>query len=44
MCLLDHLDTSYLVTTPDVLALARTRQMIQSLQKSSYPLERIHIV
>jgi signal transduction histidine kinase/Flp pilus assembly CpaE family ATPase len=44
MRLLDHLDTSYLVTTPDVLALARTRQMIQSLQKSSYPPERIHIV
>jgi len=43
MCLLDHLDTSYLVTTPDVLALARTRQMIQSLLKSSYPRERIQL-
>lgn len=44
MCLLDHLDTSYLVTTPDVLALARTRQIIESLLKSSYPRERIHLV
>jgi signal transduction histidine kinase/Flp pilus assembly CpaE family ATPase len=44
MCLLDHLDTSYLVTTPDALALARTKQIIQCLQKSSYPQDRIHIV
>ena len=44
MCLLDHLDTGFLVTTPDVLALARTRQIIQALLKSSYPQERIHLV
>ena len=44
MCLLDHLDTGYLVTTPDVLALARTRQILQALLKSSYPQERISLV
>ena len=42
--LLDHLDSSFLVTTPDVLALARTRQIVEALAESSYPPERIHLV
>jgi len=44
MCLLDHLDRSFIVTTPDVPALARTRQVVESLLVSSYPRERIHLV
>jgi Flp pilus assembly CpaE family ATPase len=44
LSLLDHLDSSFLVTTPDVLALARTRQIVEALAESSYPPERIHLV
>ena len=42
--LLDHLDSTFLVTTPDVLALARTRQIVEVLTESSYPRERLHLV
>jgi signal transduction histidine kinase/CheY-like chemotaxis protein len=42
--LLDHLDSSFLVATPDVLALARTRQIIEALAESNYPPERLHLV
>ena len=42
--LLDHLDSSFLVATPDVLALARTRIIAEALAESSYPPERIHLV
>lgn len=44
LSLLDHLDSSFLVTTPDVLALARTRLIAEALAESSYPPERIHLV
>ncbi|MDP2999418.1 MAG: ATP-binding protein [Bryobacterales bacterium] len=44
LSLLDHLDSAFLVTTPDVLALARSRQIVEALAESSYPPERIHLV
>ena len=44
LSLLDHLDSAFLVTTPDVLALARARQIAEALAESSYPPERIHLV
>ncbi len=44
LSLLDHLDSAFLVATPDVLALARTRQIVEALAGSSYPPERIHLV
>jgi signal transduction histidine kinase/cellulose biosynthesis protein BcsQ/CheY-like chemotaxis protein len=44
LSLLDRLDTSFIVTTPDVLALARTRQVVEALLEGGYPQDRLRLI
>jgi signal transduction histidine kinase/CheY-like chemotaxis protein len=42
--LLDHLDLTLIVITPDVLALNRSKQIVETLQVCGFPLERFRVV
>ena len=42
--LLDHLDLTLMVITPDVLALARSKQIVETLLESGFPREHFRVV
>jgi pilus assembly protein CpaE len=44
LALLYDIDHSFIVTTPDVLALSRTTRLLESLSTKGYPRERLHLV
>ena len=44
LAVLEHIDELYLVTVPDVMAFAQTRQMVQALMAIGYGREQIRLV
>jgi len=44
LALLYDVDLTFIVTTPDVLALSRTTRMIEALTAKTYPLERLRLI
>ena len=44
LALLYDIDHTFIITTPDVLALSRTTRLIEALMAKAYPLERLRLV